>query len=129
MEFGHQPFTILLPSNAAAARGDAPLFERGRDILSDILIRFIQSDEWSHWCASDVAQTVLTERARPPPVAAAAVAAAASDGGDGGATAGGGGDGGATAAAAAAASSSDEDGASGATSPPQPPLQAWDGWD
>ena len=28
-EFGHQPFTILLPSNAVAERGDAPLFERG----------------------------------------------------------------------------------------------------
>ena len=28
-EFGHQPFTILLPSSKAADRGDAPLFERG----------------------------------------------------------------------------------------------------
>ena len=27
-EFGQQPFTILLPSNSAAARGDAPLFDR-----------------------------------------------------------------------------------------------------
>jgi len=45
-EFGHQPFTILLPSSKAADRGDAPLFERGRSILLDILERFVASPDW-----------------------------------------------------------------------------------
>jgi len=46
-EFGEQPFDILLPSTSAASRGDAPLFERGRSVLVDILQRFIASDTWS----------------------------------------------------------------------------------
>ena len=45
-EFGAQPFTLLLPSNAAAERGNAPLFERGRSVLLDILERFLASESW-----------------------------------------------------------------------------------
>jgi len=51
-EFGHQPFSILLPSSAAAQRGDAPLFERGRSVLESIVGRFLISGEWQQW-ASD----------------------------------------------------------------------------
>lgn len=50
-EFGKQPFTILLPSSAVAARGDAPLFERGRSVLHSIVERFLLSEEWSGWAA------------------------------------------------------------------------------
>jgi len=51
-EFGHQPFTILLPSSAAASRGDAPLFERGRSVLLSLIERFLTSPGWSRWAAS-----------------------------------------------------------------------------
>jgi len=51
-EFGHQPFTILLPSSATASRGDAPLFSRGRSVLHSIIERFLASGGWSEWAAS-----------------------------------------------------------------------------
>jgi hypothetical protein len=48
-EFGHQPFTILLPNGATVSRGHAPLFTRGRSILRDILERFLLSSPWQAW--------------------------------------------------------------------------------
>jgi len=51
-EFGQEPFTILLPSSAAANRGDAPLFEQGRSVLHSIVERFLTSSEWQGWAAS-----------------------------------------------------------------------------
>ena len=51
-EFGTQPFDILLPSNAAAVRGDAPLFERGRSVLQTIIEQFLDSSEWRRWESS-----------------------------------------------------------------------------
>ena len=65
-EFGHQPFTILLPSEAAANRGDAPLFERGRGVLQDILGRFVISDEWRGWARSEHGAALLHTSATAP---------------------------------------------------------------
>jgi len=50
-EFGHQPFTIMLPNRSTAARGDAPLYERGQSVLHAVLERFLVSGEWSTWLA------------------------------------------------------------------------------
>ena len=76
-EFGNQPFNILLPNQAVASRGDAPLFERGRSVchpflrsiyaihfffslvytcgsqvLQSIIERFLVSDEWDTWAVN-----------------------------------------------------------------------------
>lgn len=66
LEFGEQPFDILLPSNSAAARGDAPLFERGRSVLQDIVGRFFLSNEWKSWSRSEEGTELLTRSASAP---------------------------------------------------------------
>ena len=43
LEFGAQPFTILLPTEAIVARGDAPLFVSGRAVMQSIIERFLAS--------------------------------------------------------------------------------------
>jgi len=48
-EFGEEPCTILLPSRSSASRGDAPLFERGRGVLGNIVGGFLASDDWGRW--------------------------------------------------------------------------------
>jgi len=48
-EFGDEPFTILFPTESQASRGDAPLFERGRSILRDVLCGFLESEDWAEW--------------------------------------------------------------------------------
>ena len=46
LEFGAQPFTILLPTEAIVARGDAPLFVSGRAVMQSIIERFLASAGW-----------------------------------------------------------------------------------
>ena len=62
-EFGAQPFTILRPSSAVVARGDAPLFERGRSVLHSIIERFLDSEEWDEWAAGG--DTPIAEAEHP----------------------------------------------------------------
>jgi len=65
-QFGEQPFSILLPSQTAASRGDAPLYERGRSVLKSILARFVVSNEWRAWSRSEGGAALLAESIASP---------------------------------------------------------------
>jgi len=49
IEFGAEPFAILLPTTSQAERGDAPLYEAGRDVLQGTLTKFLASPDWREW--------------------------------------------------------------------------------
>lgn len=55
-EFGDEPMAILLPKDRPgqpnAPPKTAPLFDRGRSILRDIIAGFLTSDDWRSWVHS-----------------------------------------------------------------------------
>mmetsp|Transcript_19219 Transcript_19219/g.52874 ORF Transcript_19219/g.52874 Transcript_19219/m.52874 type:complete len:212 (-) Transcript_19219:503-1138(-) len=55
-EFGDEPMDILLPKDqprgSTRPPKSAPLFERGRSILRDIIAGFLISDDWAGWIES-----------------------------------------------------------------------------